>query len=75
MMETLIKAGVNVNAKDANKRTPLHIAALYNRKDVVALLIENGADVNAEDAEGNKPMDYTKDEEIKKALRSQTKIK
>ena len=36
---------------------------------------ENGADVNAEDASGNKPMGYTEDEEIKKALGPQTTIK
>ena len=61
----------DVNEEDHKKRTPLHIAVLYNHKDVVALLIENSADVNAEDAEGNKPMDYAENEDIKKALRAQ----
>ncbi|XP_031549219.1 myotrophin-like [Actinia tenebrosa] len=47
---------------DANKemglqgRRPLHIAADYGQKDVLALLLQKGADINAEDRNGITPL-------------------
>jgi hypothetical protein len=38
-----------INAKNSKGATPLHIAALFNRKDLAVHLIANGAAVNAKD--------------------------
>ncbi len=40
-------AGTDVNAKDGDGTTPLHLAALMGHKEIVGLLIAKGADVNA----------------------------
>lgn len=52
LVEQLIKAGVDVNAKDEKGNTPLHIACSYGRTDLVEQLLEAGADLNVQD-EGN----------------------
>ena len=50
-----IAAGVDVNIRNKNRDTPLHVAASggaildYPVKEIVELLIANGADVNAKD--------------------------
>ena len=53
--------GVDVNKKNSNGRTPLHIVAYSrlpeNRKEIAELLIDNGADLNAKNDLGNTPLD------------------
>jgi ankyrin repeat protein len=45
----LLKQNPNlVSSKDSLGYTPLHLAAKYNRPEIVALLLANGADVNAQ---------------------------
>ena len=39
--------GADVNAKDADGWTPLHLAAQISHKEIAELLLSNGADVNA----------------------------
>ena len=52
-----LAAGTDVNAKDDEGYTPLHSAAEYGCKEVVALLIAEGADVNAKGGRfGNTPL-------------------
>ena len=43
----LIESGVEVDAKDYQGRTPLHVASWKGHKGIVALLLENGADAKA----------------------------
>lgn len=42
-----LDAGVDVNARDAEGNTPLHLAAVYASPECVELLLKKGADVNA----------------------------
>jgi uncharacterized protein len=52
----LIGLGVDVNAKDRRRWTPLHFAARTKSAPVVKLLIEAGAELDAEDDEGITPL-------------------
>jgi len=47
LIQTLIKRGANVNAKDANGTTPLAVAAMLGKAKATRALIAAGADVNA----------------------------
>jgi len=48
-IQHLLDKGVDINAKNNNGETPLHIAVCKERPEVVTLLLKNGADVNAKD--------------------------
>jgi len=47
---------INVNIKDSNGNSPLHIVADVGRIDVFAYLISNGADVHAKNNRGVTPL-------------------
>ncbi|XP_023315894.1 ankyrin repeat domain-containing protein 27-like [Trichogramma pretiosum] len=50
---------VNIDARDNEGRTPLHVAMQQCRQDVVGLLLSHGADPNARDAKGKTPLHLT----------------
>ncbi|KAK9153170.1 hypothetical protein Sjap_000650 [Stephania japonica] len=52
----LLNEGVNVNFKDIDHRTALHIAACQGRTDVVDLLIRRGAEIDPKDRWGSTPL-------------------
>ncbi|KAA8526224.1 hypothetical protein F0562_008037 [Nyssa sinensis] len=52
----LLESGTNVNFKDIDGRTALHVAACQGRTDVVELLLQRGAEVDAEDRWGSTPL-------------------
>ena len=52
-----IARGADVRVVDWNGFTPLHLAMIHGRDEVVKRLIQGGADVNAQDAEGCRPID------------------
>ncbi|KAL8128654.1 LOW QUALITY PROTEIN: hypothetical protein V2J09_017809 [Rumex salicifolius] len=52
----ILASGIDVNYRDADNRTPLHVAACQGYKEVVELLIENGAEVEAKDRWGSTPL-------------------
>jgi uncharacterized protein len=56
-LKLLLKAGGDINARDARGLTPLHEAARWGWNDVVQFLVENGADLDAKDARGMTPVD------------------
>ncbi|CAM9208650.1 unnamed protein product [Ascophyllum nodosum] len=49
----LIKAGVNVDAKDIDGMTALHVVARGGNATMAAFLLDNGADRTIEDPKGN----------------------
>lgn len=51
-LSELIRAGVDVNASDYDKRTPLMISSSEGKVDVVRLLLRSGANVEAQDRWG-----------------------
>jgi ankyrin repeat protein len=56
-LNLLLKAGGDVNGRDARGLTPLHEAARWGWNDVVSFLVESGADLNAKDNRGLTPID------------------
>ena len=64
VLDALIDAGANVNAKNADGRTPLHYAATHSRlPSAVIALLDAGADPKAKDEVGRTPWDYAQDNE------------
>ena len=47
----------NINEKDNDGRTALHLAAQYGKYEAVATLVELGADINIKDNLSLKPID------------------
>lgn len=52
-IEEMLDSGVDVNFKDIDDRTALHIAACQGLTDVVALLLKRGAQVDSKDRWGS----------------------
>lgn len=50
-IERLAKAGAALEARDANKRTPLHVAIFAHQAEAARALLKAGADANALDAQ------------------------
>lgn len=49
----LLDSGIDVNFRDTDNRTALHIAACQGLTDVVALLLQRGAEVDPKDRWGS----------------------
>ena len=58
----LLRYNADVNARDEDDWTPLHIAAWWDARDVAELLLDKGADVNARDEDGWTPLDFSANE-------------
>jgi ankyrin repeat protein len=58
LVEFLLAAGSDVNARDNTGWTPLHCASNRGHKDVVRLLLASKADVNAAEDYGRTPLAY-----------------
>ncbi|KAM6171246.1 protein phosphatase 1 regulatory subunit 16A [Erethizon dorsatum] len=63
MVQQLLEAGADVNARDSECWTPLHAAATCGHLHLVELLISRGADLLAVNTDGNMPYDLCEDEQ------------
>ncbi|KAJ5987978.1 hypothetical protein N7481_003188 [Penicillium waksmanii] len=58
LVKKLIQAGYNLDQVDPRGRTPLHLACLSCRQDIVSALISANADANSKDHTGKVPLQY-----------------
>jgi ankyrin repeat protein len=52
-IQELIESGIDVNFKDIDGRTALHVAACQGQTEVLQLLLEKGAQFDSEDRWGS----------------------
>ena len=52
-LEAVLKKGGSVEFRDGTRKTPLILAAWYQRSENVRILLRHGAQVNAQDAQGD----------------------
>ena len=55
--ELLLQHGANINGRNRDGNTALHLAVFLGRAEMAELLIKNGADVNAKNDDGAIPVD------------------
>ena len=56
-IENILMLGIPIDAQNKDGHTALHLAAFYERLDVVELLVGFGASSDIEDDNGDKPID------------------
>ncbi|WP_039456707.1 ankyrin repeat domain-containing protein [Candidatus Jidaibacter acanthamoebae] len=64
-----------LNLQDNDGRSPLHLAAIYNRSEVVRLLLEKGANKEIRDNSGKTAKDYAASYQLKLLLEPKDKGK
>lgn len=57
-MYIFLLGSLQLNDRDSNRRTALHVAAEEGHSSVVSALIQNGADYDAVDIEGNNALHF-----------------
>ena len=53
----LLKKKLNINKKNKNGDTPLHLAVQRGDYDIIQLLLDNGADITIKNKKGISPYD------------------
>lgn len=56
VLGVLIQRGIDIETRDTQGRTCLHVAAEIGSPECVRLLLKNGADLNAQDSQGWSPL-------------------
>jgi hypothetical protein len=52
----LVEHGAQVNARDANGQTPMHVNIAHGNLNAIQYLLDHNADVNAKDINGKTPL-------------------
>jgi ankyrin repeat protein len=73
--EILQSKTIEIDAKDHNDFTPLHIATGRENYELVIELLQHGADPNAQDGEGNTPLHFAAEGNNLKILKCLVKNK
>ncbi len=82
--QPLIDRGIDINAKDENGKTPLHIAAEKNNAELATIICKSlltkksnppFADPFIKDSQGKKPMEYATNQATKDVLKQAQDIK
>lgn len=61
VVESLLKAGANVEVRNNSGNTPLQLASLKGNIDVARILLESGADFYAESSDRGTALDYAQE--------------
>jgi ankyrin repeat protein len=62
LIEALLDAGADVNAKDGRGYTPLHVTTVEGVAGIIHLLLDRGAEINARDNDGKTALTLAFDE-------------
>jgi hypothetical protein len=73
MVKLLVTYGADVNAKAADGSTPLMLAAMNEKQDVVDYLLSRGANAKAGDAKGQTALDYARKGKVEDYMVSSVK--
>ncbi len=60
VIEMLLRAGADINARDAQEMTPLILGASCGRPERVRMLLRAGADIHLRDAKGKTALDHAR---------------
>ena len=60
-----LEVGADINAKDEDSYSPLHLAALEGHKEIAKLLVDKGTEVNAKGFFGKTPLHYAANQGFK----------
>ena len=71
MVHILILSGADKDKANNHGQTPLYIAAVCGKRDVVEVLLANGADKKKAAKDGRTPWDVALDEDIRRMLQSE----
>ena len=68
MVETLLREGANVNKIQRDKNTPLHVAAFYDHRSVIQLLLDYGARTDIKNGLNQTALQESNSTEIKNLI-------
>lgn len=67
-VHALLLAGAAVNDTNAQRDTPLHLAAARGKADIVEILLDKGADPNVKGFRDQTPLEVTQDSQVRSLL-------